>query len=75
MEGMSKSLYSSLIKMLLGYVMSERKRACGGTLLPAAHRFCDSMTWQNCVIESFPLPTSSSVPTMARTMLRRKRSA
>ena len=62
-------------KSSLGYSISSRKRPEAGTLSPAEQRSFFSMVSQNWATESLPRPTSMSVPTMARTMLRRKRSA
>ena len=63
------------MKILSGYSTLLRNKALPGTLVPAMQRSFPSMTRQNPSMESFPLPTSSNVPTMALTMLRRNLSA
>ena len=55
--------------------MSTRNKAFPGADVPALHLSFFSMIWRKPSTESLPLPTSTSVPTMARTMLRKKRSA
>ena len=55
--------------------MLVRKRACPGTLSPVRWRFLASMAWRISQMLMRLRPTSMSVPTMARTILRRKRLA
>ena len=57
------------------YRMSSRNNALPGILSPAADRLRPSMIRENSSTVIRPRPTSISVPTTARTILRRKRSA
>lgn len=55
--------------------MDQRKRGWGGIEVPALQRFFDSMISANCGMVIFRVPTSTRVPTTARTMLRKNLSA
>ena len=55
--------------------MFTSDKALPGTDSPAAQRFFCAMISAKSFSEMRPRPTSMSVPTTARTMLRRKRSA
>ena len=57
------------------YLTSTKNRPQAGTDIPAAQRLRDSITCRNSSNDILPLPTSMSVPTTARTILRKKRLA
>ena len=55
--------------------MFDRNKPCGWAPLLARERSREATISANSSTVYLPLPTSTSVPTMARTILRRKRSA
>ena len=54
------------------YFTPARNRPCGGAVTPAFFLFLDSRIPSKIHRGELPLPTSTSVPTMVRTMWRRK---
>ena len=67
--------YKKFLNRYFQYSISTRKRAWAGAEAPAAPLSFISIIFQKSSADSFPFPTSSKVPTIARTILRKKRSA
>ena len=65
---------AEVLKPLFGKVVTELAETLFAEL-PAEQRSFFSITWRKPSSVNLPRPTSTSVPTTARTMLRRKRSA
>ena len=56
-------------------MISTKAKPSAGAEWPARQRSCAAMTSANCSSVILPLPTSKSVPTTARTILRKNRFA